>query len=142
MHVQPHLLPPPRPPSTHQKSNTPQIQKQTRATFLFSLLAMMSETAVFLELGLSVFSGEAKNFHPGLIIWTFVLILIGRAINVYPISYLVNRCAGWKGRWIACALGPTGGTPTGDHDRPTNHDTTYQPPTHRKPLCIYALVVI
>lgn len=67
---------------------------QTRASFLFSLLAMVSETAVFLELGLSVFSGEKENFHPGLIVWTFVLILVGRAINIYPISFLVNRCVG------------------------------------------------
>lgn len=36
-------------------------------------------------------SGEAKNFHPLLIFWTFVLICLGRAINVYPISWIVNR---------------------------------------------------
>jgi sodium/hydrogen exchanger 8 len=65
--------------------------QQSRATFLFALLAIMSETAVFLELGLSVFSGEAKNFKPLLIFWTFILILIGRAMNVYPISWVVNK---------------------------------------------------
>jgi solute carrier family 9 (sodium/hydrogen exchanger), member 8 len=52
---------------------------------------MLSETAIFLELGLSVFSGEAQNFKPLLIFWTFLLILVGRAMSVYPISWIVNR---------------------------------------------------
>lgn len=35
---------------------------QQRATFLFAFLAIFTETAVFLELGLSVFSGTPVSF--------------------------------------------------------------------------------
>ncbi len=65
---------------------------QSRATFLFSLLSVLAETAVFLQLGLSVFSTRVKHIQPLLIFWTFVLVFAGRALNVYPLSWVVNRC--------------------------------------------------
>ncbi|EKU22377.1 monovalent cation:proton antiporter1 family [Nannochloropsis gaditana CCMP526] len=77
--------------SRHYTHRNLSVKGQALAFFIFSLLAVLSETAVFLELGLSVFSGEKEYFHPLLIIWTLLLILIGRALNIYPISFLVNR---------------------------------------------------
>ncbi len=58
--------PPPAAPGAHPHTpphippTTPLSQR--RAFFLFSLLAMVSETAVFLELGLSVFSGQVRRW--------------------------------------------------------------------------------
>lgn len=52
---------------------------------------MLAETAVFLQLGLSVFSTQVSHIQPLLVFWTLILILVGRALNVYPLSWVVNR---------------------------------------------------
>jgi len=67
----------------------------TRQVFLptIELLASMSETYVFLLLGLGVFLLKNK-YSPTLICWSFVFILIGRAAHVYPCSWVINRCSG------------------------------------------------
>jgi sodium/hydrogen exchanger 8 len=87
--------------SRHYTHRNLSVKGQALAFFIFSLLAVLSETAVFLELGLSVFSGEKEYFHPLLIIWTLLLILIGRALNIYPISFLVGRQ--WSFNLCRCA---------------------------------------
>ena len=53
----------------------------------------MSESSVFLLLGMSVFTCDSSSFHLGFVFWTFVLILIGRGINVYSLSWLINKYA-------------------------------------------------
>lgn len=68
------------------------VEGQSRALFLFSLLSVLAETAIFLQLGLTVFSTHVKYIKPLFIFWTFLLIMIGRALNVYPISWVINRC--------------------------------------------------
>lgn len=52
---------------------------------------MLAETAVFLQLGLSVCSTQVSHIQPLFIFWTLILILVGRALNVYPLSWVVNR---------------------------------------------------
>lgn len=48
-----------------------------------------SETCVFAYLGLAIFSFRMK-IEIELIIWAIILCLIGRAANIFPLSYLVN----------------------------------------------------
>lgn len=53
-------------------------------------LAFFAETCVFAYLGLAIFS-----FHliikPSLVVWSIVLCLVGRALNIYPLSFVVNH---------------------------------------------------
>lgn len=53
------------------------------------------ETGVFLYLGLALFSIN-KSFDLALIIWSVVLILIGRAANIFPLTGLMNCCRSVK----------------------------------------------
>nr|CAG4640748.1 EOG090X03SL [Eulimnadia texana] len=58
--------------------------QQTMRTISFA-----AETAVFAYLGLGIFSFPHR-LEPALIIWSIVLILLGRLLNIYPLSALVN----------------------------------------------------
>jgi len=62
------------------------------ADVIFRLISHMAETAIFLNLGLSVFEvhSSGKNIYI-FVIWAFIAILIARAANVYPISFFYNR---------------------------------------------------
>jgi sodium/hydrogen exchanger 3 len=66
----------------------------TRQVYLpiIELLANLSETYVFLLLGLGVFLLK-NNYSLSFILWVAVFCLIGRAIHVYPFSWVVNRCS-------------------------------------------------
>uniref|UniRef100_A0AAV2LXB3 Sodium/hydrogen exchanger n=1 Tax=Knipowitschia caucasica TaxID=637954 RepID=A0AAV2LXB3_KNICA len=52
-------------------------------------VAFMCETCVFAFLGLSIFSFPHK-FEFSFVIWCIVLVLLGRAINIFPLSFLLN----------------------------------------------------
>ncbi|XP_072305879.1 sodium/hydrogen exchanger 8 [Eucyclogobius newberryi] len=52
-------------------------------------VAFMCETCVFAFLGLSIFSFPHK-FELSFVIWCIVLVLLGRAINIFPLSFLLN----------------------------------------------------
>uniref|UniRef100_A0A667ZWG7 Sodium/hydrogen exchanger 8 n=1 Tax=Myripristis murdjan TaxID=586833 RepID=A0A667ZWG7_9TELE len=49
----------------------------------------LSETCVFAFLGLSIFSFPHK-FEISFVIWCIVLVLLGRAVNIFPLSFLLN----------------------------------------------------
>ncbi|XP_012238231.1 sodium/hydrogen exchanger 8 [Bombus impatiens] len=53
-------------------------------------LAFIAETCVFAYLGLALFSFRHR-VEPALVIWSIVLCLIGRAANIFPLAFLVNR---------------------------------------------------
>ncbi|XP_018431323.1 PREDICTED: sodium/hydrogen exchanger 8-like [Nanorana parkeri] len=52
-------------------------------------VAFLCETCVFAFLGLSIFSFPHK-FEASFVIWCIVLVLLGRAVNIFPLSYLLN----------------------------------------------------
>ena len=53
-------------------------------------LAFICETCVFAYLGLAIFSFK-HQVEWALVIWSIILCLIGRAANIFPLSWLVNR---------------------------------------------------
>ncbi|XP_046641865.1 sodium/hydrogen exchanger 8-like [Daphnia pulicaria] len=59
--------------------------KQTMRT-----IAFIAETSVFAYLGLGIFSFPHR-LEPALVIWSIVLCLFGRLVNIFPLSALVNR---------------------------------------------------
>lgn len=61
------------------------------AAFVFEILAYLSETSVFLYIGLNVFSkASAASYRGDLIMWTLFFIIAGRAAHVYPLMAWVN----------------------------------------------------
>lgn len=70
----------------------PNVSEETReyARILFNLLAFLAEVCIFLELGLSVCGIQKGHFSWPFVSWAFVAALLGRAIGVYPVSFLYN----------------------------------------------------
>ncbi|KAM8863001.1 sodium/hydrogen exchanger 8 [Spinachia spinachia] len=52
-------------------------------------MAFMCETCVFAFLGLSIFSFPHK-FELSFVIWCIFLVLLGRAVNIFPLTILLN----------------------------------------------------
>lgn len=52
-------------------------------------VAFMCETCVFAYIGLAIFSFPHK-FEISFVIWCIVLVLFGRALNIFPLSFLLN----------------------------------------------------
>jgi sodium/hydrogen exchanger 8 len=75
----------------HYTHNNLSKESRNTANHIFELLATLAETAVFLDLGLSVFSLQKSSYKFGLIVSSCVLCLAGRGMHVYPLSYLLNR---------------------------------------------------
>ncbi|CAD5117971.1 DgyrCDS6711 [Dimorphilus gyrociliatus] len=55
----------------------------------FRTIAFIAETCVFAYLGLAIFSFK-HTVQPALVIWSIALILLGRAFNIFPLSFLAN----------------------------------------------------
>merc|ERR550519_2952222 len=53
-------------------------------------LAFVCETCIFAYLGLGIFSFPHR-VEPALIIWAIILILVGRALNIFPLATLCNK---------------------------------------------------
>lgn len=53
-------------------------------------LAFVAETCVFAYLGLAIFSFKHRC-ELSFVIWAIILCLIGRACNIFPLAWLVNR---------------------------------------------------
>lgn len=53
-------------------------------------LAFIAETCVFGYLGLAIFSFQ-HQVELSLVIWSLILCLVGRACNIFPLAYIVNK---------------------------------------------------
>ncbi|OAF71163.1 hypothetical protein A3Q56_01084 [Intoshia linei] len=56
----------------------------------FRVISFLAETCVFAYLGLSIFSYK-HHVKASLICWGLVAIFLGRAVNIFPLSHLVNK---------------------------------------------------
>ena len=56
----------------------------------FRAMAFLAETSVFAYLGMAIFSFQHR-LVPSFLIWTIILILMGRALNIYPLSWFLNH---------------------------------------------------
>jgi sodium/hydrogen exchanger 3 len=66
----------------------------TRQVFLptIELIANMSETYVFLLLGIGVFLLN-DSYSASFILWAALFCLVGRALHVYPFAWVMNKCS-------------------------------------------------
>lgn len=72
----------------------PNLSRETSrlADSFFHVFAHLAETAIFLELGLSVFGLQNRGkFYSKFISWAVLACLLGRAANIYPIAFLYNQ---------------------------------------------------
>jgi len=61
------------------------------AEHIFRTLSVMSETVVFLYMGMGVFTGKYADWSFKFCIYGVVFCLIGRALNIFPLSFIANR---------------------------------------------------
>jgi len=69
------------------------LTETSRTIFLplIELMASVSETYIFLIMGIGVFLERNDGYSANVILWAIVGCLVGRAVNVYPISFLINK---------------------------------------------------
>ncbi len=63
---------------------------QLRTKQFFETLNFLAENFIFSYIGVSMFTFDRHIFSPAFIIGSFVAIALGRACNIYPLSWLVN----------------------------------------------------
>ena len=59
---------------------------------IFSTLACVTETLVFLYMGMSVFTGAFSHWNPGVTLLLLIFCVVGRAAHIFPLTYLCNLC--------------------------------------------------
>uniref|UniRef100_A0A8C5FGT2 Sodium/hydrogen exchanger n=1 Tax=Gadus morhua TaxID=8049 RepID=A0A8C5FGT2_GADMO len=74
----------------HYTYNNLSPESQERTKQLFELLNFLAENFIFSYMGLTLFSFQSHVFNPLFIIGAFVAVFLGRAANIYPLSFLIN----------------------------------------------------
>ncbi|XP_054481257.1 sodium/hydrogen exchanger 6-like [Anoplopoma fimbria] len=74
----------------HYTFNNLSPDSQDRTKQLFELLNFLAENFIFSYMGLTLFSFQSHVFNPMFIIGAFLAVFLGRAANIYPLSFLLN----------------------------------------------------
>ncbi|CAK8696338.1 unnamed protein product [Clavelina lepadiformis] len=75
---------------SHYTHNNLSLVTQINMQQTLRALSFMAETSVFAYLGLAIFSFK-HNFQPAFVIWSIILLLVGRFLNIYPLSWVLNH---------------------------------------------------
>ncbi|XP_076685697.1 na[+]/H[+] hydrogen exchanger 3 isoform X6 [Andrena cerasifolii] len=74
----------------HYTYNNLSPDSRQRTKQLFELLNFLAENFIFSYIGVSMFTFPKHHFDPGFIFAGFFCALLGRAANVYPLSFILN----------------------------------------------------
>ncbi|XP_061755966.1 sodium/hydrogen exchanger 6a [Nerophis ophidion] len=74
----------------HYTFNNLSPESQDRTKQLFELLNFLAENFIFSYMGLTLFTFQSHVFNPMFIVGAFVAVFLGRAANIYPLSFLLN----------------------------------------------------
>ncbi|XP_075225926.1 na[+]/H[+] hydrogen exchanger 3 isoform X2 [Lycorma delicatula] len=74
----------------HYTYNNLSHDSRKRTKRLFELLNFLAENFIFSYIGVSMFTFPKHHFDPAFIISGFICAAIGRAANIYPLSFLLN----------------------------------------------------
>lgn len=74
----------------HYTYNNLSPDSQDRTKQLFELLNFLAENFIFSYMGLTLFSFQSHVFNPLFIIGAFLAVFLGRAANIYPLSFMLN----------------------------------------------------
>ncbi|XP_054712479.1 sodium/hydrogen exchanger 6-like [Uloborus diversus] len=74
----------------HYTYNNLTLESRARTKQLFELLSFVAENFIFCYIGVSMFTYQKHFWHAGFIVTAFIAIAVGRALNIYPLSLLLN----------------------------------------------------
>ncbi|KAI5635736.1 sodium/hydrogen exchanger family domain-containing protein [Phthorimaea operculella] len=74
----------------HYTYNNLSSDSRNRTKQLFELLNFLAENFIFTYIGVSMFTFPKHHFDPWFIIAGFATSFLGRAVNIYPLSFLLN----------------------------------------------------
>lgn len=74
----------------HYTYNNLSEESTKRTKQLFEVLHFLAENFIFSYMGLALFTFQNHIFSPIFILGAFLAIFIGRAFNIYPLSFLLN----------------------------------------------------
>lgn len=74
--------------NTYNLSRTAHITSEQ----IFATLATVTETMVFLYMGMGVFTGRFDNWNVWFSILAMLFCALGRALNIFPLTWIANRC--------------------------------------------------
>ncbi|XP_061581622.1 sodium/hydrogen exchanger 6a [Cololabis saira] len=74
----------------HYTFNNLSPESQDRTKQLFELLNFLAENFIFSYMGLTLFTFQNHVFNPMFIVGAFLAVFVGRAANIYPLSFLLN----------------------------------------------------
>ncbi|CAK1544607.1 unnamed protein product [Leptosia nina] len=74
----------------HYTYNNLSTDSRNRTKQLFELLNFLAENFIFTYIGVSMFTFPKHHFDPWFIIAGFLTSTLGRAVNIYPLSFLLN----------------------------------------------------
>ncbi|XP_056894750.1 sodium/hydrogen exchanger 7 isoform X1 [Takifugu flavidus] len=74
----------------HYTHNNLSEESTKRTKQLFEVLHFLAENFIFSYMGLALFTFQNHIFSPIFILGAFIAIFIGRALNIYPLSFLLN----------------------------------------------------
>jgi sodium/hydrogen exchanger-like protein 6/7 len=74
----------------HYTFNNLSLESKTRTKQLFELLNFLAENFIFSYIGVSMFSFPRHHFDFLFILAGFCSAMIGRAVNVYPLAWILN----------------------------------------------------
>ncbi|XP_067313759.1 sodium/hydrogen exchanger 6a [Pseudorasbora parva] len=74
----------------HYTFNNLSPESQDRTKQLFELLNFLAENFIFSYMGLTLFTFQNHVFNPIFILGAFLAVFLGRAANIYPLSFLLN----------------------------------------------------
>ena len=74
----------------HYTMNNLSEESKQRTKQLFELLNFMAENFIFTYIGVSMFTYPTHKWNFVFIVIAFVATFVGRALNVYPLSFLLN----------------------------------------------------
>uniref|UniRef100_A0A1L8DUV5 Sodium/hydrogen exchanger n=2 Tax=Nyssomyia neivai TaxID=330878 RepID=A0A1L8DUV5_9DIPT len=74
----------------HYTYNNLSEDSRIRTKQIFELLNFLAENFIFSYIGVSMFTFPKHHFDPWFIMSGFICAAIGRAVNIYPLSFLLN----------------------------------------------------
>ncbi|XP_042190443.1 sodium/hydrogen exchanger 7 isoform X1 [Callorhinchus milii] len=83
----------------HYTYNNLSIESRSRTKQLFEVLNFLTENFIFSYMGLALFTFQNHVFNPIFIVGAFIAVFLGRATNIYPLSFLLNLGRKHKISW-------------------------------------------
>lgn len=74
----------------HYTYNNLSPDSRSRTKKLFELLNFLAENFIFSYIGVSMFTFPKHRFDIGFIVIGFMCAMLGRAVNIYPLSFILN----------------------------------------------------